>query len=171
MVSVPKSAITILRWIWDCRNARGNCGLPGPFCRWIMHAWLSDCYSFRSMVSAMYTYPHPFDPSISIPDSPVQGKDPAVRLETYAQVARLGIGEQFSEVIALTREIFGEFTVDVSEDPEIYNYFYVSFTITVCGSAGDCLQQTSEWHRRLPRCATPVPGSFCLLTRFEHEDT
>ena len=89
-----------------------------------------------------------------------------VSAEVSAEVARLGIGEQFPEVIALTRELFGDFTIDISEDPEIYNCIYVSFEVIVRGTIEDCVQRTSEWHDRLPHCPSQSPGSFCLVTRF-----
>ena len=53
-----------------------------------------------------------------------------VSAEMYAEVARLGLGEQFPEVIALTRELFGDFTIDISADPEIYNCSYVTFDVS-----------------------------------------
>ena len=55
---------------------------------------------------------------IPVPAVPIPS---AVSAELFAEVARLGLGEQFPEVIALTRELSGDFTVDISEDPEIYN--------------------------------------------------
>ncbi len=89
-----------------------------------------------------------------------------VSAEVFAEVGRLGLGEQFPEVIALTRELFGDFTIDISEDPEIYNCIYVSFEVVVHGTIEDCVQRTSEWHRRLPHWPSQAPGSFCLVTRF-----
>ena len=102
-------------------------------------------------------------PVVVLPPPP---QDPAVPAELYAEVARLGLGEQFPEVIALTRELFGDFTIDISVDPEIYNCTYVSFVVVVHGTIEDCVQRTSEWHRRLPHWPSQSPGSFCLVTRF-----
>jgi hypothetical protein len=114
----------------------------------------------------MSTSSHPLE--TAIPDAAIQVPpgDPAVPEEIYAEVARLGIGEQFPDVIALTREMFGEFTVDITEDPEIYNFSYISFRVVVSGTIEHCVELTSEWHRRLPRCPSQAPGSFCLLTGF-----
>jgi hypothetical protein len=67
----------------------------------------------------MSTSSHPLDTPIPAAALLVTPQDPAVPVEVYAEVARLGIGEQFSEVIALTREIFGDFTIDISEDRDL----------------------------------------------------
>jgi hypothetical protein len=109
--------------------------------------------------------------SISSESLDISGLVPAVPLsgvsaEVVAEVARLGLGEQFPAVIALTRELFGDFTIDISEDPEIYNCVYVSFEVIIHGTVEDCVQRTAEWHRRLPRLPSQTPGSFCLVTRF-----
>ena len=90
----------------------------------------------------------------------------SVSAEVFAEVARLGLGKQFHEVIGLTRELFGDFTIDISEDPEIYDCIYVSFEVVVHDTIEDCVQRTSEWHRRLPCWPSQSPGSFCLVTQF-----
>jgi hypothetical protein len=127
---------------------------------------LNDCWCLISEGFSMSTSSHPLATSIPAAAKPVLPQDPAVPVEVYAEVARLGIGEQFPEVIALTREIFGDFTIDISEDPEIYNCIYVSFDVIVHGAIEDCVERTSEWHCRLPHWPSQVPGSFCLVTRF-----
>jgi hypothetical protein len=86
--------------------------------------------------------------------------------EVFAEVARLGIGEQLPEVIALTRELFGEFTIDISEDPEIHNCSYVTFNVRAEDSYNKAFERESEWIRRLPRRPTQAPGSFCLNVDF-----
>ena len=93
-------------------------------------------------------------------------QDPAVPAEVYAEVARLGIDAQLPEVIALTRELFGHFTVDISVDPEIHDWSYVTFNVRVEDSCVDAFQKESEWIRRLPRCPTQAPGSFCISVNF-----
>ncbi len=97
-------------------------------------------------------------PAVSVP-SPISA-------EVFAEVAHLGLADQFPEVIALTRELFGDFTIDISEDPEIYNCIYVSFEVFVHGTIEDCVQRSGEWHDRLPHWSSQSPGSFCLVTRF-----
>ena len=92
--------------------------------------------------------------------------DPAVSDEVYAEVARLGLGEPFPEVIALTRELFGDFTIDISVDPEIYNCSYVTFVVRTDGTVEEMVRKESEWIRRLPRWPTQAPGSFCINTIF-----
>ena len=114
----------------------------------------------------MSTSSHPLDTSIPAVAIPVSPQDPAVPVKVYAEVARLGIGEQFSEVIALTRELFGDFTIDISEDPEIYNCNYVTFNVCAEGSCDRAFQKETEWIRRLPRCATQSLGSFCINVDF-----
>ena len=103
---------------------------------------------------------------VSIPVVALPPQDPAVPAEVYAEVGRLGLGEQFPEVITLTRELFGDFTIDISEDPEIYNCIYVSFEVVVYDTIEDCVQRTSDWHGRLPHWPSQSRGSFCLVTRF-----
>jgi hypothetical protein len=89
-----------------------------------------------------------------------------VSAEVFAEVARLGLGEQFPAEIALTRELFGDFTIDISEDPEIYNCSYVTFKVRAEDPFDRALEKESEWIRRLPRCPTQVPGSFCINLHF-----
>jgi hypothetical protein len=84
----------------------------------------------------------------------------------YAAVAHLGLAEQFAEVIALTRELFGDFTIDISVDPEIYNCSYVTFVVRTEGTVEEMVRKESEWIRRLPRCPTQAPGSFCINAIF-----
>ena len=70
----------------------------------------------------MSTSTDPLDTMIHTVAIALPRQDPAVPAEVYAEVARLGIDAQLPDVIALTRELFGEFTIDISVDPEIYNY-------------------------------------------------
>jgi hypothetical protein len=84
-------------------------------------------------------------------------RDPAVPAEVYTEVVRLGIGSQLPEVIALTRELFGEFTIDISHDPEIFSWSYVTFNVRVADSSDKAFQKESEWIRRLPARRKPPP--------------
>ena len=90
----------------------------------------------------------------------------AVSAEVFAEVARLGLGEQFPEVIALTRELFGDFTIDISVDPEIYNCSYVTFKVHSASTLDDVLIKESEWFRRV-RWPSQAVGSFCLDVDFD----
>jgi hypothetical protein len=119
--------------------------------------------SFESKSFPMSISSRPVDTSDPLPAVPIPS---AVSAEVFAEVARLGLADQFPEVIALTRELFGDFTIDISEDPEIYNCIYVSFQVVVQGTIEHCVQQTAEWHDRLPHWPSQSPGSFCLVTRF-----
>jgi len=114
----------------------------------------------------MSTSSRPLATSIPAVAIPVPPRDPAVPVEVYAEVARLGIGEQFPEVIALTRELFGDFTIDISVDPEIYNCNYVTFNVRAKDSCDRAFEKESEWIRRLPRWPTQAPGSFCISVDF-----
>jgi hypothetical protein len=107
------------------------------------HPSLSDC----------------FWPEIPLPD-------PAVPWEIYAGIARLGIGDQLAEVIALTRELFGDFTIDITEDPEIYNCSYVTFHVRSPETMERVLEKETEWFCRLPRTPTQAPGSYCISVDF-----
>ena len=105
--------------------------------------------------------------SISSESLDISGLVPAVPLsgvsaEVVAEVARLGLGEQFSEVILLTQELFGDFTIVISEDAEIYNCSYVTFVVRAEGTVDDAVQKESEWIRRLPCWPTQAVGSFCI---------
>jgi hypothetical protein len=114
----------------------------------------------------MSTSSHSLDASVPLPSTPVQSPDPLVSAEVFAAVARLGLGEQFPEVIALTRELFGDFTIEISEDPEIYNCSYVTFVVRTDGTVDEMVQMESEWISRLPRWPTQAPGSFCINAIF-----
>jgi hypothetical protein len=114
----------------------------------------------------MSTSSHPLDTAIPDAAIRVSPQDPAVPAEVYAEVDGLGIGEQFPEVIALTRELFGDFRVDISVDPEIYNCTYVTFNIRAEDSYESAFEKESEWIRRLPRRPTQAPGSFCINVDF-----
>ena len=103
------------------------------------------------------------DSSGAMPAVPLSS---AVSAEVFAEVARMGLGEQFPEVIALTRELFGAFTIDISVDPEIYHCSYVTFNVRAEDSYDRAFEKESEWIRRLPRCPTQVPGSFCISVEF-----
>jgi hypothetical protein len=108
----------------------------------------------------MSTSSHPLDSPLSAAVMSVQSQALAVSVDTYAEVARLGIGEQFPEAIALTSEIFGEFLIDISNDPEIDDCSYVTFNVR--SDERGSFAKESEWIRRLPRCPTGAAGSFCL---------
>jgi len=114
----------------------------------------------------MSTSSQSYDAAIPQAVFPVQPQDRAVSAEVYAEVARLGIGEQFPEVIALTREVFGDFAIDVSEDAEIYNCSYVTFHVRSDDTLDNAFAKESEWIRRLPRCPTQAQGSFCISVDF-----
>ncbi len=91
----------------------------------------------------------------------VQLPDGAVA-KVHSEIARLGIAEQFPKVVALTRELFGDFTVSMFDDPEIHDCVYVTFKVR-CGDSPDAaFAKESEWIRRLPRCPSQATGSFCL---------
>lgn len=96
----------------------------------------------------------------------VQPPAPAAALEIYSEVARLGIGEQFPEVIALTRELFGDFTIKISEDPEIQDCTFVTLVVRTGDALDEAFAKESEWIRRLPRCPTTAPSSYCLHIDF-----
>ena len=83
-------------------------------------------------------------------------------VEVYAEVARLGLGEDFPAAIALTREIFGDFSIDISMDPEIYNCSYVTFRVLADDPLDGAFEKESEWIRRLPRCPRQASGTFCI---------
>ena len=103
---------------------------------------------------------------IALPAQPRDPAVPAVPAEVYAEVARLGLAEQFPEVIELTRELFGDFTIEISVDPEIYNCSYVTFVVRTDGTVEEMVQKESAWIRRLPRWPTQAPGSFCINAIF-----
>jgi hypothetical protein len=103
------------------------------------------------------------DTSDPVPVMPIPS---AISAEVFAEVARLGLADQFPEAIALTRELFGDFTIEISVDPEIYNCSYVTFVIHTEGTVDDSVQKESEWIRRLPRWPTQAPGSFCISVNF-----
>ena len=114
----------------------------------------------------MSTSSHPLDTSIPAAAIPVPPQDPAVPAEVYAEVARLGLGEHFPAAIALTREIFGEFTIDISVDPEIYNCSYVTFNVGSGDTHDNVLAKESEWFSRV-RWPSQAVGSFCLNVAFD----
>jgi hypothetical protein len=110
----------------------------------------------------MSTTSEPLSAPVIAPMPAVAPQDPAVPSEIYAEIARLGVAGQFPDVIALTRELFGDFTVDVSVDPEIPNCSYVTFNVRTEEAYNIAFQKESEWIRRLPRRPTQAPASFCL---------
>ena len=88
--------------------------------------------------------------------------DPSVPAEAYAQVVRLGLGEQFLLAAQLTRELFGDsFSVSIEPDPEIGNWCDVVFSVLAMGNMEDLLARNTQWHRRLPHTTT-AGGAFCL---------
>jgi hypothetical protein len=101
---------------------------------------------------------------VEIPQAAVamQPHASVVPAEVYAEVARLGIGEQLPAVIGLTREVFGDFAIDISDDAEIPNCSYVTFRVRSDEPLEEAFAKESEWIRRLPRCPTQAPGSFCI---------
>jgi hypothetical protein len=102
------------------------------------------------------------DAAASGPVLPPQYSTPAIPREIMDRVARLGLAEQLPEVVELTREIFGDFEIVISEDPEIPNCSYVSFEVEVAGALEEVSEKRTSWHRRLPRWPTQAPGAFCL---------
>jgi hypothetical protein len=110
--------------------------------------------------ASMSTPSHPLDTSIPTAAIPVSPHDPAVPAEVYAEVARLGLGEHFPAAIALTREIFGDFTIDISVDPEIKNFSHVTFNVRSSGTLGlPFMKKEFEWQSR-------VPGLFGLKVTY-----
>ena len=87
----------------------------------------------------------------------------SVSAEVFAEVARLGLGEQFPLVLQLTRDLFGEdFGISVEQDPEIGYWFDVVFTVQTSGTMDEILEKNTLWHRRLPHATTDASGAFCL---------
>jgi hypothetical protein len=80
-------------------------------------------------------------PAVAVPQQPL---DPAVRSAIYTEVARLGLGEQFPAAIALTREIFGDFTIRISADPEIHECNYVTFHVRCGDASGNMFEKETE---------------------------
>ena len=79
--------------------------------------------------------------------------DLAVPAEVYAEVARLGLGEHFPAAVALTRELFGDFTIDISVD-------HVTFNVRSSGTLGPGFcKKEFEWVSR-------SPGSFGLKVSY-----
>ncbi len=91
-----------------------------------------------------------------------RGKTVPYRLRCMRKSRGWALAAQLPEVIALTRELFGEFTIDISDDPEIFNCSYVTFSVRAKDPSDKAFQRESEWIRRLPRCPTQAPGSFCI---------
>lgn len=110
----------------------------------------------------MSTTTHSLDTPSSLPLIPVGSLVVAIPVEIQDEVARLGLAEQFPQVVELTRELFGDFEIVISEDPEIPDCSYVSFEVRMRGTVEQSVQKNSEWIRRLPRCPTQAPGAFCL---------
>ena len=76
-------------------------------------------------------------------------------------MARLGLGDDFPAAIALTRELFGDFIIQISADPEINNCSYVTFNVQTRESVESALERECEWFRRV-RWPTEAEGGFCL---------
>ena len=108
------------------------------------------------------------DTTTSIPLVVVHSLGATVPPEIRDEVARLGLAEQFPQVVELTRELFGDFEIEISEDPEIPNCSYVSFEVRMRGTVEDCVQKNSEWIRRLPRCPRSA-GHFAWGSKTSHE--
>ena len=86
--------------------------------------------------------------------------------EVFTEVTRLGIGEQFPKVIGLTREVFGDFAIKISQDAEVSNLSYVTFHLRCDDTLDEVFARESDWIRRLPRCPTQALGSFCISVDF-----
>jgi hypothetical protein len=93
---------------------------------------------------------------------------PVVSREVLAAVTRLGLAEQFPQVVELTRELFGTaFHISVEPDPEIANWTQVTITVTVRGTLDEVLDKDSQWHQRLPHDTAEADGAFCLSLDIE----
>lgn len=113
----------------------------------------------------MNTLSNMLDTSLPAVAVSVPSQDPTIPAELHAEIARLGLGEAFPEAIALTREIFGDFTIVISEDPEIHNCSYVTFKVQSSDTLDDAFAKESDWIRRV-RWPTQAAGSFCINIRF-----
>jgi hypothetical protein len=97
--------------------------------------------------------------------TPIPFANPKASRAILNEVARLGLSEQFPEVVELTREIFGDFEIVISEDPEIPNCSYVSFDVRVPGSVDEAMEKSDRWYQGLPAVPAQAPGAFCLGIR------
>ena len=93
-------------------------------------------------------------------------RDAAVASEVYAEVARLGLGDDFPAAIAVTREHSAISTIDISVDPEISRCSYVTFNVRNRESMESVLEKEWEWFRRV-HWPTYAEGSFCLDVDFD----
>jgi hypothetical protein len=96
----------------------------------------------------MSTSSQPYDTTIPHAAVPAQSPDPAASPEVYAEVARLGLGADFPAVIALTRELFGDFTIDISVDPEIANCRVKKREPRCKRCASGAIVPTTNWRRQ-----------------------
>ena len=131
-----------------------------------VQAGLLPVLVFLPESTSMSTSSQSYDSTIPRAAMPVPPQDPVVSAEVFAEVARLGIGKQFLEAIALTREVFGDFAIKISEDAEVSYCSYVTFHVRCGDTVNEALAMESEWIRRLPRCPTQAPGSFCISVDF-----
>jgi hypothetical protein len=105
----------------------------------------------------------PLDTAVAAPAGSVPSRDAEISREILEEVARLGLAEHFPAVVALTRGLFGEFEVQVEEDPEIANWYDVVFRVRVGGTIDEILDKDQHWHRRIPHDTTAAAGAFCLV--------
>jgi hypothetical protein len=111
----------------------------------------------------MSTSSHPFDALTVARTIPAPS---TVSPELYAEVARLGLGDDFPAAIALTRELFGDFIIQIAADPEIHNCSYVTFNVHTRDSVESALEKETEWFRRV-NWPTEAEGGFCLNVNFD----
>ena len=108
-------------------------------------------------------------------DSPiVVPVQPAVVIppEVHETAARLGVSQYLSQVINLTREIFGSFLrVSVSEDPEFgdtHIIFHVPANCTADEERDfeEQLDKESAWGRRLMEIIPRCPRVYLIFAEF-----
>ena len=92
-------------------------------------------------------------------------RDAAVASEVYAEVAVWDWAMIFRPQLRL-RELFGDFTIDISVDPEIQRCSYMTFNVRNRESMESVLEKEWEWFRRV-HWPTYAEGSFCLDVDFD----
>jgi hypothetical protein len=102
--------------------------------------------------------------STAVVSMPVADSVPA---EVHETAARLGVSQYLSQVIDLTREIYGGFArVWVSVDPEFADDTHIVFDAPVAGSVEEALDKDRQWGQRLMQIIPRSPRVYLVSTDF-----
>jgi hypothetical protein len=103
------------------------------------------------------------DQLVGLPPSPIVVADEVLRA-----AERLGVAAQLPQVVALSRELFGDaITLHVTEDPELADWTHIAIDAPLTGTVAETVEKQEKWCDTLLDSVGDAAYSFTLLAGFK----